>query len=89
MERCPQALSSMLHVNLSKDKLIPVPEEIQYLKNYLEIQEYRFTGKFTSWFSADEAAQQALIPKRAAAARGGKTPCWHGIVPWSGRGSFR
>lgn len=58
-----QALSSMLHVNLSKDKLIPVPEEIQYLKNYLEIQEYRFTGKFTSWFSADEAAQQALIPK--------------------------
>ena len=58
-----QALSSMLHVNLSKDKLIPVPEEIQYLKNYLEIQEYRFTGKFTSWFSADDAAQQALIPK--------------------------
>lgn len=58
-----QALSSMLHVNLSREKFIPVPEEIQYLKNYLEIQEYRFTGKFTSYFSADDAARQALVPK--------------------------
>lgn len=57
------ALSSMLHVNLNREKLIPVNEEIQYLKNYLEIQEYRFTGKFTSYFSSDTTSQSALIPK--------------------------
>ncbi len=57
------ALSSMLHVNLNREKLIPVSEEIQYLKNYLEIQEYRFTGKFTSYFSSDTTSQSALIPK--------------------------
>lgn len=44
------ALSSMLHVNLNREKLIPVNEEIQYLKNYLEIQEYQFWFYFCLFF---------------------------------------
>ena len=58
-----QALSDMLHVNLSPQKYVTVAEETDYLKHYLEIQEYRFNGKFTSYFSVDTALNSYLIPK--------------------------
>ena len=75
-----KALSRMLHVNLSREKLIPVHEEIQYLKDYLEIQEYRFTGKFTWYFSSDDAANAALLPK-ALLQPLVENAILHGIVP--------
>ena len=58
-----QALSDMLHVNLSPRKCVTVAEETAYLKHYLEIQEYRFNGKFTSYFAVDDALNDYLIPK--------------------------
>ena len=41
------ALSRMMHLNLDTRKLISVAEEETYLRDYLQIQQYRYAGKFT------------------------------------------
>ncbi|GGH28822.1 cache domain-containing sensor histidine kinase [Paenibacillus segetis] len=63
IETVSVALSDMLHVNLSHDRFISVEEEIHYLQQYLEIQEYRYSGKFTCYFSVDEDVRDKMVPK--------------------------
>lgn len=57
------ALSDMLHLNLDTRKYISVEEETEYLKSYLQIQEYRYPGKFTYHFSVEDAVKDCRIPK--------------------------
>lgn len=57
------ALSDMLHLNLDIRKYISVQEETEYLMNYLQIQEYRYSGKFTYHFSVEEGVKNCKIPK--------------------------
>jgi sensor histidine kinase YesM len=57
------ALSNILHLNLDIRKFISVSEEMEYLTNYLQIQEYRYAGKVTYHFSVDENVKDCLIPK--------------------------
>lgn len=63
IENVSIALSDMLHVNLSNDRFITVKEEIHYLQQYLEIQEYRYSGKFTCYFSVSEDVHDKMVPK--------------------------
>jgi sensor histidine kinase YesM len=57
------ALSNILHLNLDIRKFISVSEEMEYLMNYLQIQEYRYAGKITYHFSVDENVKECFIPK--------------------------
>lgn len=57
------ALSDMLYMNLSSDKMITIEQEVAYLKNYLELQDYRYNGKFSSFFSVEDGLNNCLIPK--------------------------
>ena len=43
--------------------LVTVREEIQFVSNYLEIQQIRFPDYFSSVYSVEEDAQDILIPK--------------------------
>ncbi len=57
------ALSNILHLNLDIRRFISVSEEIGYLMNFLEIQEYRYVGKLSYHFSVDEEVREYMIPK--------------------------
>lgn len=57
------ALSNILHLNLDTRKFISMSEEMDYLMNYLQIQEYRYAGKINYRFSIDENVKEYLIPK--------------------------
>ena len=57
------ALSDMLHVALGPEKYISVRQEIDYLKKYLGIMEYKYSGKFVSEFQVDDDAYSCIIPK--------------------------
>jgi two-component system, sensor histidine kinase YesM len=57
------ALSNILHLNLDTRKFISLSEEMDYLMNYLQIQEYRYAGKITYRFSVEEQVKEYLIPK--------------------------
>lgn len=57
------ALSRMMHLNLDARKLICVTEEETYLQDYLQIQQYRYAGKFTSSISIEAAAKTRFLPK--------------------------
>lgn len=43
--------------------LVTISEEIQFVRDYLEIQQIRFPDYFTSVYSVEEGAQDILIPK--------------------------
>ena len=51
------ALSRMMHLNLDTRKLISVAEEETYLRDYLQIQQYRYAGKFTYSISIEAEAK--------------------------------
>lgn len=63
IQKVSEALSEMLHVNLSKEKYVTVAEEIHYLQDYIEIQEYRYSGKFQCYFQAEEDTGDKMVPK--------------------------
>lgn len=57
------ALSRMMHLNLDTRKLISVAEEETYLRDYLQIQQYRYAGKFTYNISIEAEAKGHFLPK--------------------------
>ncbi len=58
------ALTHLLEasVKLKKDK-ITVREEIQYLKDYIQIMSLRYMGKFQCSFDVDPQMESCLVPK--------------------------
>lgn len=46
----------------SNDELVPLGAELQFVKNYLDIQKIRFPGTFTHVYEMDEDLDDALIP---------------------------
>ena len=57
------ALSRMIHLNLDIRKLISVAEEENYLLDYLQIQKYRYAGKFSYSISIEDEAKNRFVPK--------------------------
>lgn len=57
------ALSDILHINLDQRKFIKLSEEMDYLLNYLQIQEYRYASKIIYKISVDEEVKNYFIPK--------------------------
>lgn len=58
------SLIQLLHVSMGKeDDLITVRKEIQYLRNYLNIQEFRYYDKFQVSFAIEEEIMDCKLPK--------------------------
>ncbi|NLC54245.1 MAG: sensor histidine kinase, partial [Firmicutes bacterium] len=55
---------NLLHASMGKDEeLITVSKELDYLRNYLNIQEYRYYQKFQVTFALEEEILDCKIPK--------------------------
>lgn len=55
---------NLLHASMGKDEeLITVRKELDYLRNYLNIQEYRYYQKFQVTFALEEAVLDCKLPK--------------------------
>ncbi len=50
------------YVLKKNDQLVPVSQEMEFIKNYLEIQKIRFPGAFTCVYDVDESLYDRLIP---------------------------
>jgi two-component system sensor histidine kinase YesM len=58
------SLIQLLHVSMGKENdLITVRREIEYLKDYLNIQEFRFYNKFQVFFEIEEEILEYKLPK--------------------------
>lgn len=82
------ALSNMLHLNLDTRKFISISEETQYLLNYLQLQEYRYAGKFVYHFSVDDTVKDYMIPKLIIQPIV-ENALQHGIAPLEGSGALQ
>lgn len=58
------SLIQLLHTSISKgDELISIREEIEYVRDYINIQEYRYCDKFKVHFMIEEEILNSMIPK--------------------------
>jgi len=64
IENIITSLIQLLHVSMGKGgDLISIREEIEYVKNYLNIQEFRYYNKFKVNFEVEEEILDCKIPK--------------------------
>ena len=57
------ALSSLLQSTLKKDELIPFDDELRNLKNYCDIQQLRYAGRFEMEYQIEDAAGYWTVPR--------------------------
>lgn len=58
------AISSLLRESISnKQSLVTLRQELDYVKNYLHIQQVRFRDYFTIYYDVDESLLDQMIPK--------------------------
>lgn len=56
-------LSQILHVNMDARSFIPVPEELELIRSYLDIQQYRYSNKYTYEIQTEGDLEENRIPK--------------------------
>lgn len=66
-----------------KDDLIPLENELNFIRNYLKLQQYRYGDRFTFSINADKEALSALIPKLTLATFV-ENSCVHGVEKKTG-----
>jgi two-component system, sensor histidine kinase YesM len=80
------SLIKLLHVSMGiGDELVSIEKEIDYIKNYITIQEYRYCDKFTVEFDIDEEILKCKIPKFSVQPVV-ENAIIHGIEPMEGKG---
>ena len=63
-DRDSHALSSLLQSTLiKKDELIPFDDELRNLKNYCDIQQLRYAGRFEMEYQIEDAAGYWTVPR--------------------------
>lgn len=64
IEQLVTALIELLHVSMGKgDELVTIAQEIEYVRNYIFIQEYRYYDKFQIQFDIEEEILQMKTMK--------------------------
>lgn len=58
-----ESLSRLMHLNMDSRTFIRIDEEMEALKSYLKIQEYRYSGIFTSQIEVEEEIGETMILK--------------------------
>lgn len=80
------ALIQLLHSSMGKgDELINIGEELENVKNYINIQEYKYCDKFEVQFDIDESILNCKIPKFTIQPIV-ENAILHGIEPMEGKG---
>jgi two-component system sensor histidine kinase YesM len=86
IENITTSLIQLLHVSVgSGDDLISIREEIEYIKNYINIQEYRYYNKFKVKFEIEEEIMDCKIIKLLLQPVV-ENSLIHGIEPMDGQG---
>ena len=86
IEKLLTALIDLLHASIGKGhELIRLGEEIEYLRNYIAIQEFRYSDKFQVRFEIQEEALDSKILKFLLQPLV-ENSIIHGIEPMEGRG---
>lgn len=57
------SLSSLMHINMDGRSFISIKEDGNFIKSYLEIQNYRYTNTFDYYIQMDEEVSLLMIPK--------------------------
>lgn len=63
IQEVSKALSDIMHLALNPTRYITVEQEVAYVKRYLEIMEYKYSGKFTTEYEVEDAVRLQMIPK--------------------------
>jgi two-component system sensor histidine kinase YesM len=64
IDRLVTLLAKVLHYNLGKQSIIvPVSEEIEALRNYVELQQIRYDYEFEVHIEVDPSVDKVLIPR--------------------------
>ncbi|WP_122628341.1 cache domain-containing sensor histidine kinase [Lucifera butyrica] len=80
------SLIQLFHMTMGKgDDLIPIREEIEYIKNYINIQEYRYLNKFKINYGLEPEILGYKIP-RLILQPVVENALLHGIGPMEGQG---
>ncbi|KRE36574.1 sensor histidine kinase [Paenibacillus sp. Soil724D2] len=58
-----ESLSRIMHINMQEKLYNTVEEEMEFLQSYLNIQEYKYSNKFTYRFMISDDILSHLIPK--------------------------
>ncbi|CUH96757.1 hypothetical protein P22_2868 [Propionispora sp. 2/2-37] len=86
IEEIVTSLIQLFHVAVGKgDDLITVREEIEYVQNYINIQEYRYLNKFQFHFEMEPDILDCLLP-RLLLQPIVENALIHGIGPMEGQG---
>ncbi|WP_139904473.1 cache domain-containing sensor histidine kinase [Clostridium thermarum] len=86
IENLITSLIQLLHANMGKgETLVTVNDEIEYIKNYINIQEYRYFNKFVVNYDLEEKILNYRIPKFTLQPVV-ENALIHGIEPMEGQG---
>ncbi|GGD50045.1 sensor histidine kinase [Paenibacillus nasutitermitis] len=85
IQNIAESLSRLMHINMQDKVFISVEEEMEYLQCYLQIQEYKYSNKFTYSFSIDPDIKLLRIPKLLLQPFV-ENALIHGIGPMKGQG---
>jgi two-component system sensor histidine kinase YesM len=86
IENIVTSLINLLHANMGKDNiLVCIREELEYVKNYVNLQEYRYYNKFKVKYEIEERILDYKIPKFTLQPIV-ENSLIHGIGPMEGQG---
>ncbi|MDV3426382.1 MAG: histidine kinase, partial [Bacillota bacterium] len=86
IENLITSLIELLNANMGKgETLVSVNDEIEYIKNYINIQEYRYFNKFVVKYELEEKILNCRIPKFTLQPVV-ENALIHGIEPMEGQG---
>ncbi len=63
IKQVTESLSNLLYISLEKRSFIEVEEEMNYLKCYLNIQEYKYSNKFSWDMYVEAGIEKYMLPK--------------------------
>lgn len=82
------ALGSLLRYTIDKaDRLVPLKEELYFIKSYVHIQQMRYAGRLRVEYEIDEHVEHILIPKLTIQPLV-ENAIYHGIEPGAERGTI-
>lgn len=58
-----ESLSSLMHTNMDGRAFLSVHEDIEFIRAYLNIQNYRYTGSFRYYIKESSDCDEYLVPK--------------------------
>ena len=79
-------LAALLRAGISGSELIPLEDELELVRQYLNIQEIRFEDRFVCEIDVDERFQHCIVPKMVLQPLV-ENAIFHGLEPKGGHGS--